>query len=929
MKCFADFRATLVSVVALIAVGAIPNTSLAKVASQDARQMSPEVKSLVLRARDAKTRGDLRIAAILLKNAAQSDPGNAAIKAELGTILVMQGQMPQAERTLRQARSQGAPDANVLPALFQAMLAQHESQAVLDQFPEPAGKSQTASDTLRARALAYFSLNQPQLADQEIDKALAIGRQASLLVNKAEFAIARGDRLTADNLTNEALKIAPQDRTALIMKIGLLERRDAYADSLVYANKLVDSSHGDVLPLILRIEVLAKLRRDKEAQADVDRLLKTAPNLPIARYDQALLLARKGNIKQAWQIAQALSPEFVHSAPQFGVGFANIARASGNAELSDAALSAVVSTYPGNEEARLELAQRRIAQNNYNAALALLQPIENSRDWRVMASLGRTYKGLGQASKAVSYFSRANAAHAAQAAGAGTVPGGQTLEQITQAFGKDPQNADLTGTLVVLLIGQGRAEDARAIVDRFDKAAPRNPMTSYFRAQIAMATGDLDAAAKGFTNTLQTLPAYVPALYYRAQVSAARGDLTAANADLDAILRSDPGNNQALSKKAQLAILAGRDDAALGFLQRAAAASGTTAEPQIALAEFYLARGKYAQALQIAAGAQAHFPQDLRVASIAVRTQLALHAADKAKAVALKTSLANPNSAQAQLLLAGVLEKSGDSKGAAAAYQAAVHAEPKSHQSYSALTAYYLRTGQKDKAVETAQLSTRQMPDSDSDLLLADALLKSGNSGAARAVLEKSVAARPNGRVMLALVSVQLPTDRKGAKKRLIDWIAAHDRDVGAHTQLANLLMADGDIAGARSHLEQAIRYQPYNASALNDLAWAVQHSDPARAIKLATQAAKLSPRSGEILDTLAWLKWQQNNRAESLTLLQRAHALSPSEPNIAYHLALALDGTGNRAAAQGMLQAALKPNSGISNRGEAQSLQAKWSRGL
>jgi putative PEP-CTERM system TPR-repeat lipoprotein len=906
----------------VVLAGVLQGTAAAKVSNGSSVQsLAPDVKLLVARAQDAIKRDDLRVATLLLKNAAQAAPNSGAVEAQLGNVMVMQGQMVQAERILRQARSHGAPDPAVLPALFQAMLSQHESQAVLDQFPVPSGRSPTAVDTLRARALAYFSLNQLDAADAEIEKALAIRRAPSLLVNKAEFAIAKGDRVTADALTDEALKVAPHDRTALIMKIGLLERQDAYPSALGYATKLVQSFPGDPLPLVLRIEVLAKLQRDKEAEADVDSLLKAAPNMPIALYDRALLLARKGNIKGAWQIAQGLSPEFIHSAPQFGLGFAKIAQASGNAELSDAALSAVVSTYPANAEARRTLAEKRFAQKNYAAALELLQPIANSPDPRAMVLLANIYRGLGQTRKADDYFARARAAQAGNTGGAA----GQPIEDLRNTVAKDPANAEATGALILRLIGQGLTEEAQTAIDRFDKAVPRNAMSTYFRGQIAMTNGDFDNAANDFTTTLHAMPAFVPALYYRAQVAAARGDWAAANADLDAILLSDPHNIQALSKKAQYAVAAGQDDVAAKLYERAVAASPNAAEPQFAMAGFYLARTKYAQAQKAATVILDRHPNDLQAGSILVRAYLAQHATDRAKTVAQKLSAANPRSARAQLLLAYVLEQAQDQKGALAAYQAAIQAEPVSNAGYSALSSYYLRTGQKDKAVETARTLSKRTPSPESDLFLADTLLKAGYANPARSVLEKSASDRPSSQVMLALVAIQMRTDRGGAEKRLAGWVATHGKDVSARNQLANMLLADGDMAGAKSHLEQALRYQPYNASVLNDLAWAVQKSDPARAVKLATLAARISPQSGEILDTLAWLKWQQNNRRESLDLLRKAHTMNPAEPNIAYHLAVALDGSGNRAAARDILQVAVKSNIGLSNREEVQRLQAKW----
>jgi tetratricopeptide (TPR) repeat protein len=873
--------------------------------------LSTDAKALLTRAREARERGDLRVATLLLKNAAQAAPGNGAIQGELGTVLVMQGQMAQAERILREARRLGASDADILPALFQAMLSTRQNQAVLDQFPEPAASDPNAADILRARALALFALKKPEEASAAIDKALALRRTAPLLVNKAEFAIAAGDRAAAEAFTNEALKLSPRDNTALIMKIGLLERAGAHADALAFADRLVQAAPGQPLPLVLRIELLAQLQRDRDAEADVDRLLAIAPKLPIGLYDRALLLARKGDVKGAWQIAQGLPPEFVHSNPQFGLGFARMAQAAGNPELSIAALTAVVSAYPDHQEARQELARRRLAQKNFSAALEILQPVQASSDPRTLLLLGQAYQGLGQSGRAEEYFSRANNAAPAR------------LDQLIQLAKANPGKEEVIGTLVVALIGQGRIADASAAIDGFEKAAPANAMTGYYRALVAVARNDFDQAARGFSNFLEKRPDFVPALFYRAQVAAARGDLNGARADLDRILRTDPRNVQALTKKAQYALDSGNDKEAVALLQRAAALQGEALEPRLALGQIYLTRKNFAQARALAEMAVKRFPDDVRAVTLLTRAYIGAGALDRARTAAESFARKRPASASAQILLSSILEQSKDQAGALAGYTRAARAEPANPAGYQALVAYHLRNRQKEQAVAAARQRVDAAPGPAADLFLADILARTGDKAGAQAVLEKSFARHPNGRTLLALATMD--ADRTRSKKRLSDWLARNERDVGVRSQLATMLMADGDLSGAKSQLEKALDYQPYNASLLNDLAWVLQESDGARALKLAAQAAKLSPRSGEILDTLAWLQWQQGKRKEGLELLRRAHQLSPDNASIAYHLAIALDKSGDRVGARKILEIALRPGADLSNRDQAQKLRVQW----
>jgi Flp pilus assembly protein TadD len=169
-----------------------------------------------------------------------------------------------------------------------------------------------------------------------------------------------------------------------------------------------------------------------------------------------------------------------------------------------------------------------------------------------------------------------------------------------------------------------------------------------------------------------------------------------------------------------------------------------------------------------------------------------------------------------------------------------------------------------------------------------------------------------------------LAGDRNGAGVILAGWLKAHPRDVAVLMEYGNLLLQGGNEAGARAEFEAVLKLQPYNAPALNNVAWVTQKSDPARAMKLITQAARISPRSGEILDTLAWMKWQQNDRKDVLPLLQRAHDLSPN-PDITYHLAVALEGAGQRDEAKKTLTTLIASGAHFSELDQAKKLAAQW----
>ena len=121
------------------------------------------------------------------------------------------------------------------------------------------------------------------------------------------------------------------------------------------------------------------------------------------------------------------------------------------------------------------------------------------------------------------------------------------------------------------------------------------------------------------------------------------------------------------------------------------------------------------------------------------------------------------------------------------------------------------------------------------------------------------------------------------------------------------------------------LRQRPYDVIALNNVGWLIQKSDPKRAVALVSQAAKIQPQSAAILDTLGWLKWQMSAKDEALSLLQRAHGLSANDPDITYHLVVALDGTGKRDQAKALLKQLLASGVKFDDIADAKQLAAKW----
>jgi Flp pilus assembly protein TadD len=110
----------------------------------------------------------------------------------------------------------------------------------------------------------------------------------------------------------------------------------------------------------------------------------------------------------------------------------------------------------------------------------------------------------------------------------------------------------------------------------------------------------------------------------------------------------------------------------------------------------------------------------------------------------------------------------------------------------------------------------------------------------------------------------------------------------------------------------------------LNNLAGLLQKQDPARALALATTAARIAPASPPIADTLGWTKHLSGDQQGALPLLQHAHELS-DDPAISYHLAVVLRDSGKQAEGKTLLQTTLAKNPKFEGVEEAKKALATW----
>ncbi len=901
--------------------------------------LPPKVQQFMRDADSALKTGNANLALIQLKNAVQLAPNEGVPRARLGSLLV-RGRDPVAgERELRQAQKDKAPVGLVVPGIVSAMLMRGEMQQLLAEFPDPPGSDYAlvAPEILTGRAYALQSLGRTAEATTTIDEALKLRRDASILLAGAMIANQQNNTALARRFTDEMLKTNPANTDAHSLSIDLYRQTGQLQKALAEATQFAKSSPRNVNAAIFRIQVLLDLNQVAEARRDMDALLKRAPRSPTANFYLAVVMLHENNAKGAWaQLLRFRNPGYFQSEPALAMQVAQIGIASGNTEAGAAILTTFVAHNPDVLPARLELAGLRLSQNDPRAAVDLLIPVKDSNNLQVQLILTQAYLQMNRYTDATALLQKEIASPAAAnndllkqqlALSAGAIGNtGESIELLQQLEKNNPGNPAINGQLSMAYLRSGKPDEALAVADRMAKAQPKSAFPPFYRGIVFSTQGKLADAATEFAHAIADDPKFVPALFYRSDIELAQGNPDAAKADLDKILVAEPASFAAYGRLAQIALNEGRDDQVLPLLTKAVNVAPNAPAPRLTLANYQLSLRKYQDALATVDALLRSAPNNADALALRGRIQMAMGDTQASVTSFRALAVATPNNPAAQVLLANALRAAKDSAGAEAAIRRAIQLAPGATQLRQTLIGFQLADGKTDAALASVRAYASAYPGTAADLLQADTLMHLNRVQDAIAGLAKAYTQKPDSGLAVALVAAEVGAgESKQALDVLSGWVRKNPADLNMRVQYATLLMETGDQNAARSQFEGLLKQRPNDPVVLNNLGWLLQKDDPAQALSLVTQAAKIAPRNPQIADTLGWMKFGRKDAQGALVLLKRAHDLKSDDAEIGYHLAVALDATGKRAEAKTLLKSVLARNTKFADAATAQTLVARW----
>jgi putative PEP-CTERM system TPR-repeat lipoprotein len=758
----------------------------------------------------------------------------------------------------------------------------------------------------RGIARAQTGQGQKRIADGDFPGAAELLEQA--IANDSDYVdswillghvrLLRGDTGGARTAFDAAVKLAPENQVALLMRASLIIDVD-----------------------------------EKQAAIDVAAALRQEPGNWSANLLDATIKARH----QRWREAEAAlmtisTPELI---PQALCLLARIHLAQGQIGQADANITHFLALVPGDPNGIALKAQVLMLRGKPSDAVDLLKQtlVANPNDSALLGLLSDAYVRNHQNDEAAKTLDRLSAVAPHEAEfrtqlAQRRIAAGQmdeALAELAIARAAAPLLVKATALTLQVLITENRLDEATKATEALRREAPDSPLPETYLGLIAMARSDIPAAREHLVKALASQPDFAMAAIALTKAYRLERRTDDARAVFDRFLRRDPRNMAILMARAELEAGDGKDDAALAFLQRARSSDPQALQPRLDLVAAYIKRNEPASALSIGHELTSIAPRDPRAFAALAEAQLANN--DRQTAIQTFGRLVEmtDGAPEALVRLAEVLSAGGDIQGAYRTTRRALDGNPADLAVQKAFYEFSVKHGMIAASIEVVRgVLIRRPNDPNLDLLLGHLYESDRQYVRAAAAYEAGLGNRESSDFALGIARAEAQGPKPArALATLASWLEKHPDDGAARFYYSNLLTEAKQFDQAIAECEKLRIAEPKNPIFLNNLAWLYFLKSDSRAMSTADEAFALAPDSTTIADTLGWILVQNDAVPRGLQLLRRAAAGSP-KADTRYRLAVALSRAGLRDDALRVLTELIGSGAQFDDLGAARDLMVK-----
>jgi cellulose synthase operon protein C len=807
------------------------------------------------------------------EKAAALDPDNPAIKTRIGISEIDTGQGEQGLATLEQVfgTEAGAPIAG--PALVISELRARR----LDKAAE------VASSLIQrdAKNPIYHTLLGVVRAAQQDYSAAESAFRAALAINPdlpattrdlAQVYMATGRAEEARTLYNDLLAKNPNEVAALLGLADTYLAQQKWNEAIDAINRARTAAQNDPAPglkLVGIYEMRGEWSNAKTLAAELAAQFPGNPNILDTQGQAQLAAGDTDGAVSSFKRAYALAPT---SAPILSHYLASLSGAKYFAE-ARGVLQEAIPRDPQNSSLKAELIRVEGEINGVDAAvakahaLALGDPENNIYDL-ISAEL---YEKAGRIPDAIALLERAAAAR--------------------------PSDESLTIALARLYSRSGDFLKAEGVLAPRLKADPNSTAIGTAMAQQYLTAGRAQDAKKLYAELVARQPNDVVALLGLAEIATTERNWAEAT----------------------------------DYVDRARAAKPNDPAPAIVLVNLALLRQDPKSAVATASQIAEQFPTNTDVLDAKGRAQTAAGDTDGAIATYKRIYELSPNSIQAMADYLARLNGGKEFAKARAVLQDALSRDPKNDKVKGDLIRVESEIGGMRAGLAKARAFAGEDPENPLyDIVSAELYEKAGRRDDAVDLLEKAVAAQPSADPLIAaLAGLYARTgDPVKAETVLNTRLKADPKNIPIRSSLASLYLEQKKYDDATAEYTRVVAEGSGDPAVLNNLAWLYQQKgDLVKAHRLAAQAVAAAPRAPLLEDTLGWILVAQGEADKALTYLS-ANLSAPKNPDIQYHLAVALNRLGRTSDAQAMLETLLGSGASFSDKADAERLLQQLKRG-
>jgi putative PEP-CTERM system TPR-repeat lipoprotein len=870
-------------------------------------------------------RRDMPGAIVQLKNALQQDNRMLAAHLLIGRALLSNGDLKGAEAALEQAVKQGVNRGEVALPLGQTYLALGRPELVIERIPASGLPTPLQVEVLTMRGTAYVELGKPRLASESFDEARALDSTAvAPLIAEIPMLLTLGQQQRARATAAKAIELAPQNGYAWNMYASVLHASLDISAALQAYDKAIVLEPWHMDARVARASLLIDLKREDEAEKELDILTKSAGGEPRAAYLRAILASRRGDesgtaaaLREAVKAIDALPAAWLSGREQLLMVGALSHHGLGNWEKSREYLNVLIVRSPRNVAAKKLLASIYVETRDYPRALSLLEPLQKAspEDPQVLFLLGSVYLAQHRYVTATELLEKAVARTGASdmnrtlafsqlELGRAEV-GLSTLEKV---FAANPRDGKAGTALSMTYLRRGEAKKAVEVAAAMAARDPANPAVVTFLGLIKNAASDKAGARAAYMQVLAKDRAFRPAALNLAKLDASEGRIEDARARLSELLAKQHDAPDVLFALGVLERRARRPAEAIRHLQKADLVQRRDARPGLMLVDVYLAERKRDQALATAKDVSSKYPENVAVLLTLSRAQLETGDQESARATLHSATRLAGFDPAVQLRIARLQLAADNSDGARYSVQRALQVRPDDVSAMALAVDIEGLRGDAAKADAALKALIGKYPDrAETANAEANLALMRGRHAAALAAYRTALSRDETTANALSVARAYIAAGEPAKAAAFLDaWLRTRPNDLAALKALAETQFRAGQLADARRSYARVVATDMDDPATLNNYASLLQKVNDPQAQAYAEQALKLEPNNPDYADTLGWILVQKGEIEPGLRYLREARLRSPQNGGIRFHLAFALAKAARDSEARDELTAAL-----------------------